>query len=59
MPKSHRKKDERNIYALMKTMSPPFPQRFCGSSCTLPHDVWLHIAGTNETESAEHAKQGA
>ena len=31
----------------------------CGNSCTWPHDVRLHIRGTNETKSAEQAKQGS
>ena len=33
--------------------------RLCGSSCTWPDDVWLHIAGTNEPKSTLQAKQGA
>ena len=28
-----------------------------GNSCIWAHDVWLHIAGTNEPKSAEQAKQ--
>ena len=24
------------------------PQWLCGNSCTWSHEVWLHIAGTNE-----------
>ena len=31
----------------------------CGYSCTWAHDVRLHIAGTNETKSAQQPKQGA
>ena len=31
----------------------------CSNSCTLEHDVRLHIAGTNEPKSAQQAKQGA
>ena len=34
-------------------------QWLCGSSCTWPHDVWLHIAGTNEPKIAQQAKEGA
>ena len=29
------------------------------NSCTWPHYVRLHIRGTNETKSAEQAKQGS
>ena len=35
------------------------PHWLCGNSCTWAHDVRLHIAGTNETKSAQQAKQGA
>ena len=48
------KQDRRNIYAIMKTMC-----RFCGNSCTWAHDVWLHIAGTDEPKSAQQSNQGA
>ena len=34
-------------------------QWLCSNSCTLEHDVRLHIAGTNEPKSAQQAKQGA
>ena len=30
-----------------------------GNSCTWAHDLWFHIAGTNEPKSAQQAKQGA
>ena len=32
-------------------------QGLCGNSCTWAHDVQLHIAGTNETKSAQKAEQ--
>ena len=35
------------------------PQWLYGNSCTWAQDVLLHIAGTNEPESAQQAKQGA
>ena len=35
------------------------PQWLCGDSCIWAHDIWLHIAGTNEPKSAQQAKQGA
>ena len=35
------------------------PQWLCGNLCTWVHDVRLDIAGTNETNSAQQAKQGA
>ena len=31
------------------------PQWFCDNSCTWAHDVWLHIASTNEPKSAQQA----
>ena len=47
----------------MKTMCPPGYHHnglvACGNSCTWAHDVWLHIAGTNEPKSAQQAEQGA
>ena len=27
-----------------------------GNSCTWAHDAWLHIAGTNQINSAQQAK---
>ena len=33
-------------------------QWLCGNSCTWAYDVRLHVAGTNETKSAQQAKQG-
>ena len=35
------------------------PQWLCGNSCTWAHNLWLHIAGTNEPKSVQQAKQGA
>ena len=35
------------------------PQWLCGNSWTWANDVRLHIAGTNEPESAQEDKQGA
>ena len=32
-------------------------QWLCSNSCTLEHDVRLHIAGTNEPKSAQQAKK--
>ena len=32
---------------------------FVRNSCIWPHDVSLHIAGTNESKSAQQAKQRA
>ena len=57
--------DERNIYTIMKTRCPPqcyhyrlSPQWLCGNHA-LGHGVRLHIAGSNETKSAQQAKQGS
>ena len=35
------------------------PQKLCGNSCFWAHDIWLNIAGTNESKSAQKAKEGA
>ena len=56
------KQDERNIYICNHENNVPSrlsPQWLCGNSCTWAHDVWSHIAGTNEPKSAQQAKQGA
>ena len=34
-------------------------QWLCSNSCTWPHDVRLHIAGTSQPKSAQQANQGA
>ena len=34
------------------------PQWLCGNSCNWAHNVQLHIAGTNEPNSAQQAKLG-
>ena len=31
------------------------PIWLCGNSCLWAHDVWLYIAGTNGTKSAQQA----
>ena len=49
------------IYVIMKTMCPPVittVQWLCSNSSTWVHDVRLHIAGTDESKSAQQAKQG-
>ena len=35
------------------------PQNLCSNSCFWAHDIWLNIAGTNESKSAQKAKEGA
>ena len=54
------KQDERNICYHEKNMpSRLSPQWLCRNSCTWAHDVRLHIARTNEPNSAQQARQGA
>ena len=48
------KQDKHNIcYQDNYVPSQLLPQWLCGNSCTWLHDVRLHIAGTNETKSAQ------
>ena len=44
------------IYNVLSWLS---QQWLCSHSCALSHEVWLHIAGTNEPKSAQQANQGA
>ena len=44
------------IYVIMKTICPP---NYHHNGFVATHALWLHIAGTNEPKSAQHAKQGA
>ena len=54
------KEDKRNVHAIMKTMCPPsYHHSAFVATHALGHDVWLHIAGTNEPKSAQQEKQGA
>ena len=43
---------------IMKTMFPP-GYHHNSFAATHAHDVWLHIVVTNESKSAQQAKQGS